>query len=143
MSGRELPPAALRGVVAAMAMTGMRVVTVGLGWVRRPPPDQVAREGFPRLLGRVPSQYRHVAIELAHWGYGATGGAAYGLLPLALRRSRWAGPAYGIATWALFEAGIAPALGLADAEDRRLSERAAVAADHLLYGAIVGGGRPE
>ena len=124
-----------------MAMTGMRVVTVGVGLVRRPPPEEIAAEGVPALFARLPPERRDAALELAHWAYGAAAAAAFAALPPGVRRPRWSGPAYGVAIWALFEAGIVPLLGLQRATDRPLAERAAVAADHVLYGAVVGARR--
>jgi len=137
----EIVPAAGRGVVAAMAMTGMRRVTVGLGLVPKPPPVEIATEGVPSIFSLVPADLRGEAVELAHWGYGAAAGAAFGALPPFLRCHRWAGPLYGLANWTFFEAVIAPALGLRGPEQRSAAERAAIIADHLLYGAIVGARR--
>ena len=127
-----------RGIVAAMAMTGMRRVTRGLGLVPEPPPEEIARR-LPRLLARIPAEHRDEAIELAHWAYGAAGGAAFGALPEAMRRAAWSGPAWGIAAWALFERVVAPAFGLRSPPQRPAVERLAVLADHLLYGVVVAG----
>ncbi len=129
---------AVRGIVAAMAMTGMRRMTAGLGLVEETPPEEMATEGLPRLFARVPTEHRDEAVELAHWAFGAAAGAAFGaLLPEALRHSRWAGPAYGLAIWALFERGMAPIFGLKPARERPVAQRLSIAADHLLYGALV------
>lgn len=133
----RLAGAAARGVVAAMAMSGMRELTTSLGLVRRPPPDEIAEEAASGLFDRLGVD-RDAALELAHWGYGATMGAAYALLPGALRRRRWLGPGYGLATWVFFERVVTRALGLQAPEERPAAERAAIALDHLLYGAIVG-----
>jgi hypothetical protein len=141
VSQSELGAAALRGVVAAMAMTGMRRVTVGLGLLPKPPPVEIATEGVPSLFSVVPPQLRGEAIELAHWAYGAAAGSAFGALPPAVRCRRWSGPAYGLATWALFEGVVAPALGLRGPKQRSFAERASIIADHVLYGAIVGARR--
>lgn len=129
--------AALRGAVAAMAMTGMRVVTVGLGIVEEPPPQAIFRQRARGLLRLVPRKRRSAAIELAHWGYGAAGGAVFGALPEDLRRQRWAGPLYGLVVWAGFEVVLAPLLGLEQAKKPRPLDRAALAADHLLYGLVL------
>jgi hypothetical protein len=127
-----------RGIVGAMAQTGLRRVTTGFGLVRRPPPERIALEGVPALLARVPAAHRDEAIELAHWAYGAVAGAVYATLPEPLRHPRWAGPAYGISVWLLFEAVLGPVLlGLERTRTRPLSERLALAADHALYGAVV------
>ena len=138
---------AVRGVVAAMAMTGMRQVTTGLGLVEQTPPDAILKQRafgplirFPRLAFVVARRQRAL-VELAHWLYGAQGGAAFALLPREVLRKEWAGPAYGLATWIVFEASIAPLLGLEQARKVRLVERATFALDHLLYGVIVAGDR--
>ncbi|MFN2470371.1 MAG: hypothetical protein ABR583_05160 [Gaiellaceae bacterium] len=126
-----------RGVVAAMAMSGMRTVTMGLGFLPKSPPEEVAEEGMPGLLALVPPNLRETAIELAHWGFGATAGALHSWLPDRLRRTWWAGPAYGLATQVGFEAVVAPVLGLRTPAERSAGERVAVAADHVLFGLVV------
>jgi hypothetical protein len=135
-SPREVVHAGARGAIAAMSMTGMRTLTGNLGLVERPPPQAIIRQKAAGLLRRVPRRRRHSAIELAHWGYGAVGGMAFALLPEPMRRQPWAGPVYGLALWLGFEAGLAPALGLEQAR-RRPTERAVLAADHLLYGLVL------
>lgn len=132
---------AVRGVVAATAMTGMRQVTTGLGLIRRTPPEAIVEslgeDTAPGLMARVPEGRRQAATELLHWAYGAAGGVAFAALPSALRRRPWCGPAYGLAVWAAFEAAIAPAIGLKEGE-RAPAERVFLAVDHMLYGAILG-----
>ena len=124
----------MRGVAGAIAMSLMRAVTTRLGLVGRTPPDAIAIERAPRLLFRLPRPARRPSIELAHLTYGGAAGVAYAGLPGAVHGSRWSGPAYGLATWLLYEAVVAPALGLSHAKRRRPVERLALAADHLLYG---------
>ena len=135
--GNETARAAARGVIAAMAMTGMRTVTRGLGLIKRPPPEQIAEETVPGLMALIPRNLRDEAVELAHWTYGGIGAVAYELLPGRVRRLVWAGPLYGLATWAFFEAALAPLLGLRHVQEATLVERAAFAADHALYGVVV------
>ena len=132
--------AAIRGgCVGAMAMTGVREVTTSLGLVDAAPPAQVAKHGLPGLFGRIPEDRRPAAAELAHWGFGTVLGAVYSVLPRAVRRHRLTGPAFGLATWAAFEAFAAPALGLPHATNPSARQRLAIAADHALFGAIVAG----
>jgi hypothetical protein len=131
----EVLHSAMRGAIAAAAMTGMRTLTVSLGLVERPPPQAIAERGG--LLERVPPDRRRAAIELAHWTYGAKGGALFGMLPDAVRRMPWSGPAYGLVLWGGFELVIAPVLGLPHAKAPLPSERAALAADHALYGFVL------
>ena len=142
--GQDLAHGALRGAVAAMAMTGMRAFTVNAGLVGQPPPQAIVRQRIPgmrRSLGGRPR--RRVLEEVFHWTYGAAGGAAFAVLPRQLRAHRWAGPAYGLAIWLSFEAGIAPLLRLKQAGESRPAERAALAVDHLLYGLILSEGRRD
>ncbi len=136
-----------RGTVAAMAMTGMRQVTTGLGLVDQTPPDAIFKQrasgplvGMPRLAYFVAR--REVAvIELAHWAYGAAGGGAFAMLPRSMLQNAWVGPGYGLLTWVMFELSIAPLLGLDQAKRVRALERLLFAADHLLYGMVLAGGR--
>jgi hypothetical protein len=122
-----------------MAMTGVRRMTKGLGLLRRDPPEAVLEEGLPGLAARIPPERRDAVIELAHWLYGAAGGAAFVLLPDRIKRRAPAGPVYGLAHWALFETAVAPLLGIRWPKQHGAAERVAVIADHLVYGLIVGG----
>jgi hypothetical protein len=133
----EVAHGALRGAIAAMAMTGMRAFTVDFGFVEEPPPRAIIRQRAGFLLDRIPKSRRRGAIELFHWGYGAAGGAAFAALPERLRLQPWAGPAYGLGVWLSFEVLLAPGLGLAQAKSVRAGERVALAVDHLLYGFVL------
>jgi hypothetical protein len=124
-----------------MAMTGMRRFTVDIGLVEQTPPEAIVQQKARGLLRQVPRRRRKAAVELAHWTYGASGGAAFGALPSALRRQPYAGPVYGMLVWLGFELGIAPVLGLSQSRELRLADRAGLAADHLLYGLVLNEGR--
>jgi hypothetical protein len=125
------------GVAAAMAMSGMRLLTTELGLVDEVPPRAIMRQKTPVVFGILPREHHQAAIEIAHWAYGGVGGGAFGLLPRRLRRHRWAGPAYGLFVWTVFEALLAPALGLEQARRARPVERLMFALDHVLYGLLV------
>jgi hypothetical protein len=135
--GDDVLEAGARGAVGAMAMTGMRVMTVALGLVDQTPPQAMVKQRARGLLRRVPRGRRPAAIEALHWGYGAAGGAAFALLPDELRRRPWAGPGYGLALWLGFEVGLCPLLGLRRTKRVPVAERASLAADHLLYGLVL------
>jgi hypothetical protein len=135
--GSEIFYAGVRGAVGAMAMTGMRVLTTDTGLVKEPPPFAIFRQRARGLLRLAPRRRRRSVIELAHWGYGAGGGAVFGALPESVRRRPWAGPVYGLLVWLGFELGVAPVLGLSQAKQVRPVERAALAVDHLLYGFVL------
>jgi hypothetical protein len=134
----EIIHAGMRGAVAAMAMTGMRVFTRDVGIVDQTPPEAIAKRRPARgLLRKVPRGRRRAVVEVAHWSYGVGGGMVFGLLPDSLRRYPWAGPAYGLVVWLGYELAIAPALGLSHAKRPQLVESAALAVDHLLYGFVL------
>lgn len=134
---RDVLHAAMRGAIAAMAMSGMRAFTVNVGLVEETPPEAILRRRARGLMRRVPRRRRPAVVQLLHWGYGAVGGATFGLLPRAVRRRPWAGPAYGLAAWLGFELALVPALGLRHARELRPLERVALAVDHLLYGFVL------
>ena len=133
----EVAHAGLRGAIAAAAMSGARNLTVNLGLVDQTPPDAIVKQKAQGLVKMVPRKQRRAAVELMHWTYGAAGGAAFALLPDDIRRRAWAGPLYGVVVWLGFELGIAPLLGLKQAKQPRPVDRAALAADHLLYGFVL------
>jgi hypothetical protein len=137
VDSNAVPSGAASGVAAAMAMTGMRRLTTELGLVEEVPPKAVLRQKTPLVFGMVSREHHGAVIELVHWTYGGLGGAAFGLLPAGVRRHRWAGPAYGLLTWTMFEAVLAPALGLEQAKRPRPMERFMFALDHVLYGTLV------
>lgn len=145
--GKRLLAGVVRGTLAAMTMTALRQVTIGLGLVEQTPPDAILKQrafGFvvrdPRLAFLLAT--RQVAlVELAHWLYGAVGGAAFARLPQSMRTHEWAGPAYGLATWVAFELQVAPVLGLEQARMIRPVEHLMFAVDHLLFGIVLVGDR--
>jgi hypothetical protein len=137
LAPHELAHAAVRGAVAAAAMTGMRAFTVSLGVVEQSPPQAIVKQRARGLIRHVPKKRRRAAVELMHWGYGAAGGLVFGLLPDGVRRRAWSGPAYGLVVWLGFEICLAPALGLKQAYQVRPAERLGLAADHLLYGFVL------
>jgi hypothetical protein len=125
-----------RGVIGAMAMSGLRQLSTALGLVRNVPPESVLERTAPQLLQRIPVDRRPALVEFVHWSYGAAGGALFGLMPESVRRHRWAGPAYGLAFWAIFQAAVAPVLGLPH-KNTTTRERLSLLGDHLLYGVVV------
>jgi|SRR3954469_23294889 hypothetical protein len=128
---------ALRGVLGAMAMSALRRVTTGLGLVEKPPPERVRDDAPLPVLSNLPPARREVATELLHWAFGAGAGVVYGVVPGRVRRHAVTGPLYGLAIWLAFEAAAPLMLGIEDNGRRPLSERAAIAADHVLYGVVL------
>lgn len=127
---------AMRGAIAAMAMSGVREFTRHIDFLEEPPPESILREQIlDRFTGAKEDEQR-AGAELLHWGYGAGGGAAFAALPEGVRQARWAGPAYGLAVWAGFELAVAPILGL-ESNQSRWRDRVALVVDHLLYGFVL------
>ena len=125
----EIIHAKLRGVIGAMAMTGMRVFAVHAGLIREDPPSRLVR----KRRGRRPRWM----VELIHWAMGGVFGIGFGLLPDEIRRRRWSGPVYGLLVWLGFDAGVAPALGLTERDWPKGRERAVFVADHLVFGFVL------
>ncbi|CAN5341195.1 hypothetical protein BH20ACT9_BH20ACT9_15770 [soil metagenome] len=131
--------AGVRGLVAAMSMTGVRTLTTNVGLLEKSPPEAMMARRQPSWVGKMSPEHRGVLTELAHWAYGSMGGVAFGLLPARLRAHSWSGPIYGVAVWLGFELGIGPVLGLQHPPGNRLVGRAVVVLDHVLYGIVVAG----
>jgi hypothetical protein len=130
-----------RGVVGAMAMTGLRSFTESIGMLEEAPPRSILRQKFGGLFRAAPKPERRALRELMHWGYGAAGGAAFAALPEETRARRWFGPVYGLVLWLGFELLQAPLMGLSQAKELRPLDRLALAVDHLLYGLVLSGTR--
>jgi ribosomal protein L34 len=133
----EIVHATLRGVIGAMAMTGVRVLAVHAGLIREDPPSRLTRKRAHGFLAKVPRKRRRTVIELAHWSMGGAFGLLFGLLPDAIRRRAWSGPVYGVLMWMGFDAVVAPALGLTERDWPKGRERAVFVADHALYGFVL------
>ena len=119
-----------------MAMTGFRTMTGNAGLLDESPPEAIVKRHVPRLIRWRAPRKSTAFTELAHWAYGAVGGAVLGLLPREVRAHPATGPAYGLALWMLFEAGIAPLLDVPHNRQKKLIGRLMIAADHVLYGVI-------
>ena len=128
---------ALRGVAAAMCMTGLRAFTTRVGLLERTPPEAIVEDEAPRLVRNLSRDHAEAVEVLLHWFYGAFGGAVYGSLPSGWRRAPWSGPLYGAMLWVLFDAVLAPLLGVAVHHRRPVLDRISLVADHLLYGTVL------
>jgi hypothetical protein len=126
-----------RGIVGAMAMTGVRVFALHAGVIREDPPSRLTRKQARGLLKLVPRKRRRVVVELVHWAMGAAFGLAFALLPEGIRRKRCSGPVYGVLVWLGFDAVAAPAVGLTERSWPKGRERLVFVADHVLFGLVL------
>jgi uncharacterized membrane protein YagU involved in acid resistance len=129
--------AAFRGIVGAMAMTGLRVFALHAGVIREEPPSRLTRKQGRGLLKRVRRGQRRAVVELVHWATGAVFGIAFALLPETVRRKQWSGPVYGILVWLGFDGVVAPTLGLTERSWPKGRERLVFVLDHLLFGLVL------
>jgi uncharacterized membrane protein YagU involved in acid resistance len=129
--------ATFRGIVGAMAMTGVRQFASEARVIREDPPARMARKQAKGVLRTVPKRKRGAVVELVHWLMGGVFGLVFGLLPEPIRMKAWAGPAYGFLVWLGFETMAAPALGLKQRRWPHGKERLIFVADHLLFGLIL------
>ena len=101
-----------------------------------PEPPEVLAE---RVAGHSLSpEVKTAAGEGIHWGFGATVGAAYGVIaeyyPAATAKE---GASFGLALGTLTHEGALPALGLsAEPEDQTVRERASEVTSHVVYGVV-------
>jgi hypothetical protein len=129
--------AMFRGIIGAMAMTGVRQFASQAQLIRDDPPARMARKQAGGLLRQVPRRRRGAVVELIHWAMGAVFGLLFGLLPQSVRMRAWAGPAFGFLVWLGFETMAAPALGLKQRRWPHGAERIVFVADHLLFGLVL------
>jgi hypothetical protein len=133
---REIGAGALRGVVGALAMTGMRQFAAELGLIGKTPPEELADKA-QGLGSKLPAERGRAAVLTLHCAVGAAGGVGFGMLPDSIRQQAWAGPAWGIVIWLTYELAVEPLLGLGPVKRDKPTEHAAIIADHLLYGYVI------
>jgi hypothetical protein len=126
------------GAVATTAMTGWMLATAPRDRRFEQPPHRIVRRAAQRLGAPVrPSDRRLIPLAaLAHFAFGAAGGAGYALL-----RPRPTMPsaiAYATGIWATSYAGWAPALRLMPSPPRDDRHRQVLTfTAHLVYGAAL------
>jgi len=128
---------AAAGVVATTAMSVLMLGTRRLGLLGEPPPRRLTRRLLSPLGPLEPGGRTLDATALAaHFAYGASLGALFGLLPGTPTRAR--GVLYGLGVWAANYVVALPALGLMPpARKDRVGRPSSMIAAHLLYGAAL------
>lgn len=135
---RRLLMGAAAGVVATGTMTLEFAAAKSLGFLGEPPPRKLTRR-ILTLAGHRPRGHAlNLATAAAHVGYGAAGGALFGLLPRPLR-SATGGALFGVAIWAVSYMGWIPKLGLMRRPSRdRIGRPTSMVLAHVIYGATLG-----
>ena len=133
---REIANGAMRGVVGALAMTGMRQFAAELGLIGKTPPEEMAEKARGMTVD-IPFDNGRAAVLTLHCAVGALGGIGFGMLPDGIRQRGWGGPAWGIAIWLGYELAVEPLLGLGPVKREKPAEHAAIIADHLVYGYVL------
>lgn len=129
--------ATFRGIIGAMAMTGLRLFASHSGLIREAPPSRLARKRAHGLVKLAPRRRRESVVELIHWSMGGAFGAGYGALPESVRKRSWSGPLYGFAVWMGFDTVVAPVLGLNQKDWPKGRERAVFMLDHVMFGLVL------
>jgi len=129
------------GALATVAMSAVMIAGDRVGLMAEPPPATITRSALRGAGVDRPSDSVAVLAPLAHLGFGAAGGLAYGLarrvvpvVPGALL-----GIAFGLAVWTVSYKGWIPAMGiLPPPEDDRPGRPTVMVAAHVVYGLALG-----
>ncbi|WP_229802858.1 DUF6789 family protein [Planobispora rosea] len=134
---RDLVRGGVAGLLATAAMSVVMVAGDRAGLMRDQPPKRITRAFLPGNRHR-PKPGEGVLGALAHAGFGAAGGALFGLLTRGRRPPAPAGIGYGLAIWLVSYQGWVPGLGILPPISRDRPGRVAVmAAGHVVYGAAL------
>jgi hypothetical protein len=129
------------GAIATVAMSGVMLAGDRLGLMGEQPPTAITRKALREAGVDRPSAAAGAIAPVAHLGFGAAGGALFGLV----RRAVPIGPGwllgilFGLGVWAVSYKGWIPAMGiLPEPEDDRPGRPAVMVAAHAVYGLVLG-----
>lgn len=106
-----------------------------------PPPEQVTAAVADATAGEenVPDEWWRPLVGVAHFGYGAACGAAFGLVTGVLRPTWVAGVLAGLAVWKASYDGWLPATGIMPPpEEDEQGRVATMIAAHVVFGLAMG-----
>lgn len=130
----RLARGAAAGTLATAAMSGLMLAGGRAGLLGQQPPKRIARAFLPGHRHLVKPGER-VFGTLAHFGFGASSGALFGLLAGDRRARIPLGIGYALAIWAASYQGWVPEMKIMPPISRDLPGRVAVmAAAHVVYG---------
>jgi len=126
---------ALAGVLATGAMSLLMLGAKRLGALGEPPPRRLVRRLSAALgLARPRGKALDALALAAHFGFGATMGGVFGLLPVRARTSG-GGMLFGLGVWAANYAGWLPQAGLMPPVHRdRPGRQPVMIAAHVVFG---------
>jgi len=130
------------GALATVAMSAEMLAAQRLGVMGEQPPERIAEDAAEEVTGSQPDEgTTDVLASVAHFAFGAAGGAGYALI--LGRSARSAGPVtgivFGLLVWAASYAGWIPALGILPPPDRdRPGRQVAMVLAHVIYGSVLG-----
>lgn len=129
---RRIGAGALGGLFATVVMSAGFLAAQRVGAIDKLPPRLIVDRFLPRLSSRS----SRVIATVAHLGYGAVAGAAYG----ALRgRSIRSAVGFGLAVWATsYEFWVPAARVLPPAHRDDRSRAVTIVIAHLIYGFVLG-----
>ena len=140
---KPLLPGALGGALGTAAMSAVMLGAQRMGLMGEQPPKKIAEAALGEAGGpSVSEPEENTLATVAHFGFGATMGALFGLLHHRVRPGLppvATGSTFGLAVWALAYKGVVPALGIMPPpdEDRR-GRPASMVVAHLVWGATTG-----
>jgi hypothetical protein len=137
---------AFTGAVATLPMSGVMYVARAAGLLGEYPPRIITRTALEAVGAGVPEEVNEAAATIAHVGFGAAAGAAFGLLRHGVRPpgSRIVqGVAFGLAVYAVSYNGWIPAVHiLPEPTDDRPGRQPSMLAAHVVYGLVLGATAP-
>ncbi len=131
---------AAAGAIATVAMSGVMVLGARLGLMGEQPPTLVSTHTLRELGVADDRRHGHLLAPLAHLGFGAAGGAIFGLTRrLVADVPRYLhGVLFGLGVWAVSYMGWIPALGILPPPERDRPGRPVVmVAAHIVYGLVL------
>ncbi|WP_433413215.1 DUF6789 family protein [Microtetraspora malaysiensis] len=131
---RNLLNGALSGALATVAMSAVMLAGEQAGLMREHPPKHITRAILPGHRHR-PKRGEKPLSLLAHFGFGTSAGALFGILCREREPGIPLGLGYGLAIWIASYEGWVPSMGILPPISQDEPGRPAVmAAGHLVYG---------
>ena len=140
---QALRDGAVGGIVGTVTMSAVMLVSEKTGLMPRQPPEDIAAAALDAVgVSERDEKTDEALAVLAHFGFGAAGGAIFGLLHRRLRLPIPAavhGVVFGSLVWAASYKGWIPALSILPPPERDQPGRpATMLLAHWVYGATLG-----